>query len=1267
MYIIELRIRGFKTYRDETIISFHPGCNCIVGLNGSGKSNVLAAIQFLLSGNFGTTIAEKRSLLHEGLGSPVSETSVEILLDNVGRRLSMYDEDIVSIKRTFNNSSQREDWHICGRNVTRKDFDSILESCGISRNNPYFIVRQGKVTELATMSDISRLRLLKEIAGTRIYDERREESMRVLLETETRKMKVDSVFNDIQKRIDILKDEQQEFNAFMTLDRRRRALEYIITEFEWEDASKGEQDCFEKITQVREQLSVSEANLRGIETKSQELHDRKTRIEFELEELENEKKTVQNIISHYSEMKVDFGVEKNTYKTNLKLSNLDKCEDESKRRINELEIKITEVTMQRDKMKSEYNTMLKRRDILRHKESSLISKHDETKFSTTEERNKALKLKIDSYNVDRDKLEAHLVSIRKSMDDKSRELNVLNDSISRLGDDYALYKRNFELILSKIEENLRDKQNILEKKHEINKFLHQKTSRLKSLNNQITDFEKIIDGQVKHSIRKGLALAQKFCEVSNIAWGLTGSHESNDLLVFGTILENIDADEVYAVAIEVAAGNNLHNLIVRNKSIASEILLFIKANNKSVNLDEKYESNYSIVLTPIDDINNFNLDISKCNINHEGAIPMIDILNFDETLKVVIEQVFGNYYIVENLDIGKTLVEKYGVNCVTLDGDEWNNKGCIRGGYRKCSFGKNSNVIASYKTHRNLLCEKTLLNSEIYEFSEELKVIDDKINDITRIKEELLNEKEYLSSKILKTREMIHLSENNFRNMKSLINKINEEEEKILASIDVVQTYVTELEKESKQEFLSRGLTDEDENYLRDVIEQLRTLEHFDIPKIERELSEITNTIEKHQVHLNTLYDDYYSIQEKKCEEDIKFKNGYDFDMEFSLEYDRILSESNERLSEINNKLNSKIQKMTQINIDIESVSHKEQSSLEQQKDLKNMLSILEKKYNTYKSTKESILLERTKKSSNNFSEVHIPKDRNKIYKELQDIKRKLSEEFKVVNRKVIMELDQFIQEYTDLSDRHNELGSALSSVQELIEVLDLKKEKTLLKTFEEINFYFSQVFRELIPTGDAKLILKLSKGHGDENHCVNQLVGDGDSNIYLTEKKNKFSKTNSITDNNSLFGVGIKVTFQFGNAGSQVNPKNLGNKSNNISGCYYSLNQLSGGQKTLVAIALLFAIHRADPAPFYLLDEVDAALDDQYRWSVANLIQKQSISTQFIVTTFRPQILEISNKFLQVSQINRSSFVKEISRQQALELQQEQNQQKTITASSTD
>ena len=102
------------------------------------------------------------------------------------------------------------------------------------------------------------------------------------------------------------------------------------------------------------------------------------------------------------------------------------------------------------------------------------------------------------------------------------------------------------------------------------------------------------------------------------------------------------------------------------------------------------------------------------------------------------------------------------------------------------------------------------------------------------------------------------------------------------------------------------------------------------------------------------------------------------------------------------------------------------------------------------------------------------------------------------------------------------------------------------------------------------------------------------------------------------------------------------------------SMKQLSGGQKTLVALALIFSIQRCDPAPFYLFDEIDAALDPQYRTTVAHMLQQQTNDeqnpAQFIITTFHPQIVQVADKVYGASHRNRISSVVRVEREDALE-----------------
>ena len=95
---------------------------------------------------------------------------------------------------------------------------------------------------------------------------------------------------------------------------------------------------------------------------------------------------------------------------------------------------------------------------------------------------------------------------------------------------------------------------------------------------------------------------------------------------------------------------------------------------------------------------------------------------------------------------------------------------------------------------------------------------------------------------------------------------------------------------------------------------------------------------------------------------------------------------------------------------------------------------------------------------------------------------------------------------------------------------------------------------------------------------------------------------------------------------------------------------QLSGGQKSLVALALIFAIQKCDPAPFYLFDEIDAALDAQHRIAVADMIHELADGAQFITTTFRPELLEHSSKFYGVKFRNKVSHVDCVTKEEAFD-----------------
>lgn len=160
--------------------------------------------------------------------------------------------------------------------------------------------------------------------------------------------------------------------------------------------------------------------------------------------------------------------------------------------------------------------------------------------------------------------------------------------------------------------------------------------------------------------------------------------------------------------------------------------------------------------------------------------------------------------------------------------------------------------------------------------------------------------------------------------------------------------------------------------------------------------------------------------------------------------------------------------------------------------------------------------------------------------------------------------------------------------------------------TFRQVSKYFTEVFKKLVPAGKAKLLMKtVDNEEGRE-------VGPEDTN----------------SDN--FTGICIKISFT--DTDSEMR----------------EMNQLSGGQKSLVALALIFAIQKCDPAPFYLFDEIDQALDAQHRKAVADMIHELSGEAQFITTTFRPELLEHANKFYGVKFRNKVSHVECVTREEA-------------------
>lgn len=224
------------------------------------------------------------------------------------------------------------------------------------------------------------------------------------------------------------------------------------------------------------------------------------------------------------------------------------------------------------------------------------------------------------------------------------------------------------------------------------------------------------------------------------------------------------------------------------------------------------------------------------------------------------------------------------------------------------------------------------------------------------------------------------------------------------------------------------------------------------------------------------------------------------------------------------------------------------------------------------------------------------------------------------VNKKAFEQYANFTKQRDTLLKRRSELDSSQSSIEELIEVLDQRKDEAIERTFKQVSKEFASVFEKLVPAGRGRLVIQRKTDRA--------AVADDDEEDSPDEEADTVE---------NYTGVGISVSFNSKHDEQQ------------------RIQQLSGGQKSLCALALVFAIQQCDPAPFYLFDEIDANLDAQYRTAVAGMLKsiaagEQEGGGQFICTTFRPEMVLVADKCYGVAYAGKTSSIDMVKREEALE-----------------
>ena len=652
MHIKQVIIEGFRSYKDQTIIEpFSHMHNVIVGRNGSGKSNFFFAIQFVLSDEFTNMSAEERQqLLHEGSGARVVSAFVEIMFDNSDNRLPI-DKDEVGLRRVI--GSKKDSYYLDKKHVLKSEVMNLLETAGFSRSNPYYIVKQGRINQIAMAPDVQRLQLLREVAGTRVYDDKKMESEGILKETESSREKISEHLENIEERLTTLEEETQELKEYQKWDKSRRAAEYALYEKELRDANNKliendrDKDEFQSYTKHRHQDSKEAMdNVDLLERRVRELKQRMRNAVSEKEQIQEERAEQMKLRAQVHLDKVD--LEQSV------------SEDEGMKRQLGLELEalngeIGTKDAELQQLLPEYNQMKQQEqnfnfDISRNemRQQELYAKQGRGKqFRTKQERDKWLKKEA--------------TAIRKTLNSQIEQRDRLLGEVAQL-----------QATISDDNSNVTGRQSDLDVKRERIEQLSREHTHLKrerdELNNKRKEYwreESALEQQI-HTIREELSKAERayrstMSKTTNL--GLDALHrivhEKGMKGVYGPLIENFECvSSQFFTAVEVTAGNRLFHVVVDTDDIASEIL-------RTMN---KRKLPGEITFLPLNRL--LDEHIPYPDSTTEDNYPLLDKLEYRDKVYRAVKTVFGKVFLCRDLDVAANIARIHDMDCVTLEGDQ---------------------------------------------------------------------------------------------------------------------------------------------------------------------------------------------------------------------------------------------------------------------------------------------------------------------------------------------------------------------------------------------------------------------------------------------------------------------------------------------------------------------------------------------------------------------------------------------------------------------
>lgn len=1148
MYIKQLEIDNFKSFANKSEIPLLEGFTTISGPNGSGKSNIIDSILFALG------LANASELRAENLSHFIStytkrnEALVKVTFGG------MKDGKDLSIARKIRKSTQgyASTYYINDAVTTLTNVHAELERYNVTPNS-YNVMMQGDVMGITNCSPKNRRKIIDEIAGVADFDRRIEQATNELTTVEQRVERSQVILNEVDTRLEQLKEEREVALKYQKLREEKTGLEGQISKVRFFDLKRNLEQAHLNILEFTKKRKEEEVKSKDLDERINLIKEKfrevsevikekgeahQIELKKQLEELKGETDRKNNATT-YADKQIMDGLRRIENAKNGIESHKQKIEDfKLKIKLKEDEIKIIEGNI------AEKNAELKK---IREDMTGLNASADQH----IEKRNNLRKKYEDLQDKDNELIKKKL-PLENELKNLQQELERAKKSIEELEQLKANFTSDYELKKTLVEQ--------LEKEMNDFKIIQQNILHdLDTTKNEIDD--------VNHDIQMA---ARKVSMMETKKQVVQSSFNSAIDTVMNAHLQGVHAplvklgtvDKEFSTAMEVAFGGRMTHIVVDDEHVASVAIELLKSSGAG---RATFIPLNKIVKAPT------RLNLPK----DKGVIDFaINLVDFDDKYINAFYYAVGETLVVEDMECAKKLIGKY--RMVTLQGEIFEKSGSMTGGSQKrtgLSFSQNDddeleklkNNLKDLETKASeLIRKRDLLENKREDIRQKYS---DSMNESAKAKIELGNmTRNYENSENLlseKTK-FVTEAEPKIADLNKNLDKLEEQTVKVYDEMTTIQAEIEEVEK----------LIDEQD--LKDLKEKTEGVE-AEIKRLQDKLRDANAekndfnrdiAFQENMILTNTEDIERTESNNKKLESD---KERFKAEIE---ELNKKSEALEDQIKEIEEKLGKLLEERDAIQADLNEIDKQKTASAyeierisEQIESFKARRRELEPQLETARADLINAGLEPEKLEPVEISIEEITSQIQRLEKKMQDLGD--------VNMRAIAA-------YEEVQTRQNELKTQIETLsKERKEILDRmsgyeqSKKEAFMKTYNNINENFKQVFHQL------------SEGEGE---------------LKLENPDDPLSG-----------GMTIEA---------QPRDKKL-----------QRLESMSGGEKSLTALAFVFAIQRYMPSPFYAFDEVDASLDTMNVERIAQMVQNQSKNTQFIVVSHRKPMIESANRTIGVTQ----------------------------------